>query len=317
MPSNAKLRQKKIEHLQDASLKLIKLIDTELKNEKALPIGLFRVGALTEPQRKAKIAEIEEGKADFTGMSISECAQLLKSSLGALQGHDEPLFSSVQFNTLNEAKNQKDNYLEVIKYILKGKSESNQKIAYCLLTLLNKVSKKKEVTQMGSENLGRMFGPNIFPLIDLNVPKAAIEQAEKQNTICADLIDNVSQLTRPNFNLLSTHYEAQVNNRSENRYHFFEAKGEKLGGIYTQFKGDHLKSRILLNFKKQLEKTTLDNLEQTIEGLTKTKEYEVLATSQGFTTWILGRDTSSVIAFREMVAERKSDLEFEQSLQMK
>lgn len=325
MPSNEKLRQKNIENLQYAALTLIKLIDNKLKDKDdekegkdAEKEGVFRLSPFSDSKRKTIVAEIEQGKIDFTGMTLLQCAQVLKSILGALQDNNEPLFSSDEFDTLNDAKKKNENYVEVIKNVLKGKPESTQKIAFFLLTMLKNVANNKK-TGMTSLNLGRMIGPNLFPMLDFDL--SSLAKVNRQNEICEDLINNASSLSKPKFNLLSTHYEAQVKNVSENRFHLFNATSKQLGDAYKEFKGDLLKSQILLNFKKRLEETTLESLDQEVKKLIETPEYEVLATSQGVTTWFLGffgrGDTSSVKAFREMVEERKGDLKFEQGFVVK
>lgn len=130
MPSNEKLRQKNIENLQYAALTLIKLIDNKLKDKDDEKEGVFRLSPFSDSKRKTIVAEIEQGKIDFTGMTLLQCAQVLKSILGALQDNNEPLFSSDEFDTLNDAKKKNENYVEVIKNVLKGKPESTQKIAF-------------------------------------------------------------------------------------------------------------------------------------------------------------------------------------------
>ncbi|PWY54801.1 hypothetical protein DGG96_14970 [Legionella qingyii] len=318
MPSNERLRQKKIENLQYAALILIKLIDNKLKKDVEKE-GVFRISAFSEPRRKALVAEIEQGRIDFTEMTILQCAQVLKAILGTLQANNELLFTAIELGTLIKAKQNNENYLEKIKHILEQRSEINQKIAFCLLRMLNNVA-NDEKTKMTSDNLSRMIGPNLFPMFDNN-DLSSIKIIEKQNEICSDLITNASILIKPQFYIVSTHYEAQVKNASENRFHLFNAKSHKLDGDYKKFTGDLLKSQILLNFKKQLENATAQNLEEVITKLEKSPEYKVLAASQGLTTWVLSFfvqcDTSSVKAFREMVAERRSDLEFEKTLEMK
>ncbi|WP_454781177.1 RhoGAP domain-containing protein [Legionella sp. WA2022007384] len=314
MPSKEKLRQKKIDNLQYAALTLIKQIDKKLGDEHAEKEGVFRVSAYTDPQRKAIVAEIEQGTFKFSELTLLQQAQILKSILGSLQNHNHSLFSSTQFETLNSAK-KKDDYHETIKYILKETSEATQKIAFCLLTMLNKVAKNQK-TRMPASNLGTVIGPNLFPMIDTMV-EDSINTFKKQNEICCDLITNAPSFPPLKLTLLGTHYEAQIKNISENRTHFFKLTGDRLGDAYKGFEGDLLKSRILLNFKKQLENATLENLDDEVAKLIDKPEYNVLATSQGLATWIFGRETSSVKAFREMVAERRSDLEFDSALKMK
>ncbi|AWN74744.1 RhoGAP domain-containing protein [Legionella anisa] len=313
MPSDEKLRQKKIENLQYAALILIKKIDNELRGK--AEEGIFRVaGSLTLVN--AKLAEIQKGKMDFSTMNQLECANLLKKVLQKLQENGEPLFSLEDQKQLSDNKNKLLEYKKAINNILGKKSETNQKITYYLFAMLKKSLEKVAQTKMPAENLASMIGPNIFELSNQELSPNLLEAISVENEVCADLIKSANEIIKPELRLQGTHYEAEVKDPSENRFHIFNADGDELGGEYQGLKGDFLKSKILLNFKKQLEETTLETFDDVVEELMKKTAYTVLATSQGFTTWFFRRDTSSVKAFREMVAERKSDLEFEKGLAM-
>ncbi|HHT0594830.1 TPA: hypothetical protein ACTXXA_002992 [Legionella anisa] len=169
---------------------------------------------------------------------------------------------------------------------------------------------------MPATNLAIVMTPNLLK-IPSNIPLEAQGLITvSMNGICTDLIEKIREIIRPNLYLQGTHYEAEVKDPSENRFHIFNADGDKLGGEYQGLKGDYLKSRILLNFKSKLEKATSENIDVVVGTLENSPEHRVLATSQGFTTWFFNRDTSSIKAFGEMVSERKSDLEFEKGLAM-
>ncbi|WP_284698353.1 hypothetical protein [Legionella micdadei] len=80
---------------------------------------------------------------------------------------------------------------------------------------------------------------------------------------------------------------------------------------------DPLKSKILEDFKEQLEHATADNIDQVVVDIEESSEYKALATGQGVMTRLFHLETSSVKAFKDMVAERRADLELENSFKPK
>ncbi|CAM2792443.1 substrate of the Dot/Icm secretion system [Legionella steigerwaltii] len=318
--TSKKLSQNEIKNLQDAALTLIKLIEGKLKdtNNTDIKEGIFRTCPYSDARRKELIGEIEEGKTkinDQTEISLAECAQLLKGVLGTLKDGDNPLFSSSQFQKLKNAKKSNQNYLEEIKNILKvnDQTKSNLVISFLLFKMLGHVA-QNTATRMPSKNLGSMLSPNLFKISN----EQDLTLINERIAICTDIIDHVSMIDEPELSLRGTHYEAEVKDSSKNRFHLFNAQSnDELDPKYKGLKGDFLKSQILLDFKKRLENATSENFDRVVDELKAKPEYEkVLAVSQGLVTWFFKLDTSSVKAFREMVAERRRDLELEKSLQI-
>ncbi|WP_064115084.1 RhoGAP domain-containing protein [Legionella bozemanae] len=313
--------------MQYAALILISILGKSI--EKDASEGIFRISG-GKPLMDSKIAEIQKGKMDFATLTQLEQAALLKAVIRELQNIGEPLFSYEKFDNLKKAQEQihatqkergasfdkaTSEYNDLRNHLFNEGSDINKKIAFRLLVLLNNVSAKPKA-KMPAANLAIVMAPNL-----LKVPSSIPLQAQglialSMNGICTDLIEKIREIIKPNLYLQGTHYEAEVRDPSENRFHIFNADGNKLGGEYKGLKGDYLKSRILLNFKSQLEKATSENIDNVVGTLENSPKHNVLATSQGFTTWFFNRDTSSIKAFREMVAERRSDLEFEKGLAM-
>ncbi|WP_131794864.1 RhoGAP domain-containing protein [Fluoribacter gormanii] len=332
MPSNEKLRQKKIESLQYAALILINILDKSI--DKNAIEGIFRISG-AKRLMDSKIDEIQKGKMDFGTLNQLEQAALLKTVIRELQNIGEPFISYEKFDNLKKAQEKihetqpklgepfneaRREYDDLIYNLLNEGSDINKKIAFRLLVLLNKVS-TKPTAKMPATNLAIVMTPNILKIpSEISLQNQALISLS-MNGVCSDLIEKIGDIKKPEIYLQGTHYEAQTIDVSENRFHLFNASSDKLDAAYEGLKGDVLKSRILLNFKQRLEKATLENLDQEVDQIKTTSEYNVLAASQGLTTWVLSffmqRDTSSVKAFREMVAERRSDLEFERTLEMK
>jgi len=107
-------------------------------------------------------------------------------------------------------------------------------------------------------------------------------------------------------------YEHQASNESEGRFHLFTASASSVKGFkqdYQAMRGDHLKTKILEDFKRQIEnisspkelKTFKDNLENS-------PEFKVLNTGQGLFTKITGIKTSSVVALEDMISQKEESL---------
>ncbi|KTD08968.1 hypothetical protein Lgra_2203 [Legionella gratiana] len=294
-------KQLKIERLQNAALKLMILINSEL--DKSAPEGLFRIS----PEKAlidTKMDEIQNGALNFEPLQQIQRAALLKRVLRELQNEDAPLFSYAQFNTLKKAKETGDK--EFKDAISKLEMDAmNRNIACHLFKLLNNVSEKAQ-TLMDASNLGIMLGPNVFEIPKELNPLAQLGNVSPQNEIVAELVTLQFQPQ------MSIHYKHEVDDARKNRFHAFEASPKDLQN-FKDLKGDLLKSKILHDFKGQLENATADNIDQVVEKIKNSKEYKVLATGQGVMTRLLHLDTSSVNAFNEMVAERKDDFELEKS----
>ena len=111
--------------------------------------------------------------------------------------------------------------------------------------------------------------------------------------------------------LKSTYYDYGKEGEKE-RSHLLGSKVDPkhfngLKARYKEFKGDHLKSEILKDFKKQIEQINdKDMLKELKNELKKKPEYQVLEKSQGWFT----RDghTSSVNSFEQMFKEQENNI---------
>lgn len=107
MPSNEKLRQKKIESLQYAALILINILDKSI--DKNAIEGIFRISG-AKRLIDSKIDEIQKGKMDFGTLNQLEQAALLKTVIRELQNIGEPFISYDKFDNL---KKQKKKYMKL------------------------------------------------------------------------------------------------------------------------------------------------------------------------------------------------------------
>ena len=112
-------------------------------------------------------------------------------------------------------------------------------------------------------------------------------------------------------------YQYKTNNERQGRWHALEVNGKdfktengrKLKDEYLKQKGDYLKTRILSDFKNQIEQAPSKDFDEFVKRLKETAEYQVLAKGQGVVTRVagsIGLKTSSVEAFNEMVKDRKN-----------
>lgn len=96
-------------------------------------------------------------------------------------------------------------------------------------------------------------------------------------------------------------------------YHFFKAGTENVASLkekYLHLSGDQLKTAILINFEKALEKANgTQSFKEIEQSLRNSDEFKILATSQGVVTWLLGGETSSVKAFNQMVDKISKEVE--------
>ncbi len=82
---------------------------------------------------------------------------------------------------------------------------------------------------------------------------------------------------------------------------------------YEQYKGDYLKTKILEDFKKQIEKTSsTEELVALKKTLTGSYAYDVLKKGQGWFTQVTGIKTSSLIALDDMFKQQEKYLKDEQ-----
>ncbi|MDR3502114.1 MAG: hypothetical protein P4L79_05975 [Legionella sp.] len=111
--------------------------------------------------------------------------------------------------------------------------------------------------------------------------------------------------TQENMDIVSKYYAHAAKSNDDGRSHLFDASSEHFHGL----KGDYLKTKILCDFKDQLSKCTdLDKFDAKVASLRSSTAYDILATGQGITTKILGRETSSVTAFNNMVKDLRESM---------
>lgn len=116
------------------------------------------------------------------------------------------------------------------------------------------------------------------------------------------------------------HYRHAIYNEAGGRFHAYKVSGTKFAGLpehLQKFRGDHLKSQILLDFKMQLmDAKTHQEVDDLVTEFQKKVEYDVLTTGQGFISLRFHRPTSSLRAFEHMVNERKQDISTEKSIKL-
>lgn len=308
----------KIKKLQNAALLLINAIDKKLAED--APEGIFRISA-SSSLIKTKMSEIESGKMDFDSLSQIERAALLKTVLRELQNQKVALLNDDVFKRLIQAKQQIQDsenketaiaaYNQYIKNMLNDSSFVNQEISFHLLSMLNKIS-KIPATKMNSPNLSIVIAPNIFQVsFEKLTPGEQIKLAGDLNIVGADLIEQAGVLSRPSLHLESTHYQHIIDSPKQGRFHALSVSGEGLKDEFKNLKGDYLKSKILLSFKKELEKIeSVEALERRVNEIKeKSPEYKVLTRGQGLMTLFFRLETSSAKAFDEMVLEQKRNIE--------
>ena len=111
----------------------------------------------------------------------------------------------------------------------------------------------------------------------------------------------------------SNYYPHQVNSpHDKKRFHAFEVNVEKYASLkerYRDAKGDYLKSSILADFQNKIENTSSkEELETLVRKFKLSDEYKVLEKGQGLVTKVLGLETSSVKALKEMIEAQENNL---------
>ena len=119
---------------------------------------------------------------------------------------------------------------------------------------------------------------------------------------------------------INNNYEYKANTNEGSRWHALGVNTkdatDDFKNKYKNQKDDHLKTSILDNFRKIIEETVVQSpkqLNDLKESLKATEEYKVLEKGQGVMTRVFGMETSSVKAFNEMMAEKKSQIPEQQS----
>lgn len=116
---------------------------------------------------------------------------------------------------------------------------------------------------------------------------------------------------------VAQYYTHAVNPKESGRSHLYRASTATYTSLasnpeYSSLTGDSLKTKILENFKEQLEAcSTKGALLSTVARLKETDEYQILSTGQGLFTRTLGIETSSVKAFNQMVKGLSANLDDE------
>lgn len=109
------------------------------------------------------------------------------------------------------------------------------------------------------------------------------------------------------------HYEHATHSNANDRAHLFAANIDNFTSLkdkYSDLKGDVLKTEILADFKKALDGATdPDVVNSLVEKFTTSDEYKVLEKGQGLLTRVLGLETSSIKAFKEMVDAKKQEFD--------
>lgn len=106
-------------------------------------------------------------------------------------------------------------------------------------------------------------------------------------------------------------YYQHSNFKGSSRWHWFTAStgdNQPLTFKYSNLKGDALKSRILMDFKLQLEGcTNKQELDAKAREIKASDAYKILTQSQGIVTSFFKLKTSSVIALDDMISDLARD----------
>ena len=140
---------------------------------------------------------------------------------------------------------------------------------------------------------------------------------DTQDLIINKIIKQQPELTRKNLldpvvYVVSTRYAYFANDPTEGRSHAFAVKAEKFEGLKEAFqdiKGDYLKTKILQDFRAQIENAgSKEELNDLKKQLKSSPEYAVLKSGQGLFTKITGIQTTSQKTFEAMFAEQEQNL---------
>ncbi len=315
-------REEEIEKLQVAAIDLICLLNSP---NTLFDEGIFRIPGAEETIEKA-MGKIEKGlrvpeflndsvgvdEKKYLILSIHDKASLLKRIIRQLHDLGDPLFTIDQFEALKQLDVNAPDFAKKVGNSLIGTHYLRQKTVINLFSLLNKISKKGEL-KMDAANLAKVFAPIVIE------GPGVLEGLSEKIDFVQNLIEN-SPIQDPKERILfSTHYKHFTETANSKRHHAFDVDGstfKDLDNDLKGYKGDYLKSKILLNFKKEIERTTsrqsLDRLLK--EDLEKRPEYQVLRTGQDLTTRCLGffgLKTSSIKALEEMIKEQQRNFEIE------
>lgn len=146
-------------------------------------------------------------------------------------------------------------------------------------------------------NLLALHDPTFIPL-DAPLPKHQDQDQDQERTLKDQLQKEQSSLKQDTFYAHATQHSG--------RYHFFKAKPTNLIPAFQPYTGDVLKTKILIQFKANLEiiKTKEDLEEYVREFKENSPDYKVLKTGQGITTRLLGLQTDSVKAVEKLIQNR-------------
>ncbi|MBA3535178.1 MAG: hypothetical protein H0T84_00985 [Tatlockia sp.] len=113
--------------------------------------------------------------------------------------------------------------------------------------------------------------------------------------------------SKPANNQIQNNYAFSVSKNSDGRYHFFEASAPKELVELEEYKGDHLKTKILNDFKSRIEgvqtKQGFNHIKKELLSETNEKT-NVLRTAQGCWSSFWGTKTSSIEALEDMLNQR-------------
>lgn len=102
------------------------------------------------------------------------------------------------------------------------------------------------------------------------------------------------------------HYQYSV--KTGSRFHLFAANlknDEQLEKTYKHKTGDALKTAILKAFKISLEGKNSSEIDEQVKAFKKSKEYEVLCTSQGITSRLFKLHTTSARSVEQIIEDAR------------
>lgn len=133
-----------------------------------------------------------------------------------------------------------------------------------------------------------------------------IQSAMRINYKAFDYACNKEFLEKSELKRSVLHYQYSV--KSGSRFHLFTAnlkKDEKLENTYKHKTGDALKTAILKAFKISLEGKNSSEIDEQVKTFKKSKEYEVICSSQGITSRLFKLQTTSARSVEQIIEDAR------------
>jgi hypothetical protein len=169
--------------------------------------------------------------------------------------------------------------------------------------LYSKKGCKEGVLQQTNSNPILQFGKNLLNVYVLEPIRSANNYLKNNYAYKAHDVSS----GRDHGSYTVTIFDISQKNSSAEQFNNFKNK-------YNADRGDFLKTKILEDFKKQIQRTSskedLEKLKETVKG---SYEYDVLKKGQGYFTQVTGIKTSSLLALDDMFKQQEEYFKFASS----